>query len=68
MLLIHVENPYQGGITFEDGLPQTTKADNRYHGFGMRSMRMIAEQYDGVLTANADDGVFSLDVLLPLPA
>ncbi|OZG65274.1 ATP-binding protein [Bifidobacterium eulemuris] len=66
MLLIHVENPYEADLLFDDGLPRTTKSDHRYHGFGMRSMRMIAQQYDGVLTVDAADGVFSVDILLPL--
>ncbi|RSX54613.1 GHKL domain-containing protein [Bifidobacterium samirii] len=68
MVLIHVENPYVGELRFDDGLPQTSKADRRYHGFGTRSMRMIAEHYDGVLSMDARDGVFSVDVLLPMHA
>lgn len=66
MVRIHIENPYDADLTFDDGLPRTTKDDRHYHGFGMRSMRMIAKQYGGVLTVVADDGVFAVDVLLPL--
>ena len=68
MVLIHVENPYAGEVRFDDGLPRTSKADKRCHGFGTRSMRMIVERYDGVLTMDARDGVFSADVLLPMHA
>ena len=66
MLLIHVENPYAGMVQFDGDLPKTSKSDMRYHGFGVRSMKMIAERYDGVLTIDASHGVFSLDILLPL--
>nr|WP_239519472.1 ATP-binding protein [Bifidobacterium ramosum] len=67
MLVVHVENPYDGERRFVDGLPVTTKDDTRYHGFGVRSMRMIVEQYDGVLSVKAEDGVFAVNVLIPMP-
>lgn len=67
MILIHVENQYLGELSFEEGLPQTTKRDKRYHGFGMKSIRMIAEKYHGFLSAGSKDNMFSLDILLPVP-
>lgn len=67
MILIHVENQYLGELSFEEGLPQTTKKDKRYHGFGMKSIRMIAEKYHGFLSAGSKDNIFSLDILLPVP-
>jgi hypothetical protein len=63
MLSLHVENPCFEKPQFADGLPLTTKNDTDYHGFGMRSMRYVAEKYGGVLTAAWEDGIFSLDVL-----
>lgn len=66
MLAIRVENPYRGSLEFEDGLPRTTKGDERYHGFGMRSIRMIVERYGGYLSIDADGGVFLLTALIPL--
>lgn len=68
MLLLHFENYYEGERSFLDGLPQTTKDDRRYHGFGMKSIRMICEKYGGYLSAKAENGLFSLDILLPLSA
>ena len=44
--VIHVENPYSGEITFQDGLPQSRR-DPKYHGFGMKSMVRVAERYQG---------------------
>lgn len=66
MLAIRVENPYRGSLEFEDGLPHTTKGDERYHGFGTRSIRMIVERYGGYLSIDASDGVFLLTALIPL--
>ena len=65
-LLIHMENTCPTQPTFEDGLPSTTKGDRDYHGFGMRSMRYIAEKYDGTLSARWEDGTFILDVMFVL--
>lgn len=66
MAMIRVENPFAGEIAFRDGLPVTTKDDERYHGFGTRSIRMIADRYDGTMSIVARGGVFRLTVILPL--
>ena len=69
MVSVHVENYFDGQVSFGgEGLPQTRKADEANHGFGTRSMRMIAEGLGGSLNCNASGDVFSLDALLPLPA
>lgn len=66
MLMIHFENYHMGVVSFDDGLPETTKKDKRYHGFGMKSIRMITEKYHGYLSAGSKDGIFSLNILLPI--
>lgn len=60
---IHVENPYETDICFEEGLPQSRR-DHRFHGFGMKSMKHMAEKYNGDIITTARDGVFYLDVVL----
>lgn len=67
-LAVRIENYYDGDLTFEDGLPLSIKEENGYHGFGMKSMRMIAEKYDGCLTVNIDGQFFSLNILFPFPS
>lgn len=66
MVSVHMENPFEGEITFEEGLPRSER-DPRYHGFGMRSMERIVQKYGGTLSASRKDGVFSLDLLLFAP-
>lgn len=61
---IHVENYYSGGIVFENGMPVTDK-DKNFHGFGMKSMLRIVEQYGGALNVTATDELFILDIALP---
>lgn len=49
---IRLENTYAGELKFEGGLPVTTKADSRNHGYGLKSIRQTAQ---------------NMAVLLPLP-
>ena len=67
-LYLHLANPCREKPRFVEGLPQTSKKDADYHGFGVKSMRFIAEKYGGALTTGWEDGIFSLDVILPIPA
>ena len=67
MVLIHVDNEYVGEIRMEGGLPQSTKGDTLNHGFGMRSMSLIAEKYGGTLSTAAEGNIFNLNILIPVP-
>ena len=67
LISVHIENCCDAAPEFEDGLPKTTKGDERWHGYGMRSMRLIAEKYGGGLSVSVEDGMFNLDAVLPLP-
>lgn len=66
IVLVQEENYFDGTISFEDGLPLTTKQDKDYHGFGMRSLRMIAAKYGGELTTYVTDDIFHLNIILPV--
>ena len=65
MFLIRLENRCSIVPEFQDGLPVTGKKDKRYHGFGVKSIRYIAEKYHGEMFMNVHDGKFILNVLLP---
>lgn len=66
MLMIHFENCYNGILSFDSDLPKTTKQDKRYHGFGMKSIKLITEQYGGYMKVNAGEDLFTLNILIPL--
>ena len=68
MLIIQEENYFDGQLDFKDGLPQTIKDDKNYHGFGMRSIKMIVHKYDGELTASVADDIFHLNIIFSLDA
>ncbi len=63
MLFIHMENECSDELRFEDGLPVTTKEDKRFHGFGTRSIRYIAQKYGGEVEMSHQNGKFILDIL-----
>ncbi len=64
---IFVENRYIGKIRFRHNLPLTSKADTNFHGFGIKSMKSIAEKYGGSIVATTEDGWFKLSILVPSP-
>ena len=63
-LLIEIKNPYAGEVAMRDGLPVSQREG---HGYGCRSIRSIAGQNGGLCTFDAECGVFTLRVMLPLP-
>ncbi len=68
MACIQVRNCYDGEVLAEkDGTFASTKRDAGLHGYGTKSLRLIAERYDGTCTFDAADGIFRVSILLPLP-
>ncbi len=62
---IHVDNPFVTEPKFgADGLPKTIKADVNFHGFGMHSMKTLAEKHGGTLTCTICENIFNLNILL----
>lgn len=61
MIFVIVKNYYKSNLCFVDGLPLTTK-DNKFdnHGYGMKSIRKIANQYHGDISISANDDIFTL--------
>lgn len=65
MVSINICNQYEGTIELDDdGFPITTKEDRDYHGIGTKSMRNIAERYNGICSVALNNGTFILNVLL----
>lgn len=59
------ENRIIGNVNFKDGLPITTKEDNRYHGYGMKSIQMTVNRYHGNLSIKAYNNRFVLSIFFP---
>ncbi len=58
---------FAGGAapSFTDGLPDTTKAEERgFHGYGLKSVRQIARKYHGDVSVSIEDDVFKVSVYM----
>lgn len=65
-LRIRVENRCGENLVVQKALPKTTKADRRFHGYGLKSICHTAEKYGGSATVHAENGWFELRILIPL--
>lgn len=66
-LTITIKNSYLGDIVYDEkGLPVTTKENPIYHGYGTKSISLIAEKYDGNVSFITKNEMFHLNVLLPI--
>ena len=63
MVFVNVYNCFEGNIVFRNGLPITTKGDNDNHGYGLKSVELLAAKYGGKMNIKAEDGVFSVSIL-----
>ncbi len=66
-LSIQSNNFVEEELTFDHGLPITTKRRKDIHGFGMKSIKHLAEKYKGTMYAEVKDHIFTLQILLPIP-
>ena len=62
LLLIEVENPFDGAVKEKDGVFRSSK--RKGDGVGLQSVRHIAERSGGASTFTYQDGVFRARVML----
>ena len=61
---IFISNYYQGKIILDNnGMPKTTKANNGYHGYGLKSIKLIVDKYDGDFKIDIKDSIFMIQIL-----
>ncbi len=63
-VVISEENPYEI-IDNNNGHFFTTKKDKINHGYGLRSMEIVVEKYEGAFETKADNGIFKVTIVLP---
>lgn len=63
---IQTNNYCDEALELENGLPRTTKADKAGHGFGLKSIRYLAEKYGGRMCVSVQDHIFILQIMLSL--
>ena len=66
-IVMRVENYYDSTLKKDaEGNLRTTKRDNKHrHGFGVKSIRHIVQQYGGEVTIRTEDHWFVLTALIP---
>ncbi|OZG65266.1 ATP-binding protein [Bifidobacterium eulemuris] len=64
LIVISVDNHFEGTVEMRDGLPVTTKADAASHGLGLKSIRHIARRYGGDILVAAEPPVFTVQISL----
>ena len=63
---LRIENYFDGHVIFRENLPVTQRGED-FHGFGMKSMKLIAQRYGGDIRASVHDDIFILDIFLIRP-
>ena len=66
LLMIQVENYLENELILDDALPKTTKKNKSYHGYGLKSIHLAAEKYNGSMTIQGKDNWFTLQILIPV--
>ena len=67
IILVHMENFCDEKLVFKDGLPVSTKGDERFHGFGLKSVSYITKKYDGNIRIHQENGLYCADIIFPIP-
>lgn len=65
MLSVRCDNYFSGQLRLAGGLPVTSKQNAAEHGFGLKSMQLIAKKYGGQLTVSAEGEIFTLTAVIP---
>ena len=65
MLLFQFENYYEALSKNGEKSFLTTKEQNGYHGFGLKSIEHTAEKYGGIMNVCTDNHIFLLQVMIP---
>lgn len=61
-IIIKSENPYSGQLKKEGKKILTIKKDKTRHGYGLKSIKSIAEKYGGFMKLSYDDKIFTIEV------
>ena len=65
-VLISCENYFESQLQFENKSLVSTKRDGNIHGFGIKSVKYIAERYEGDVLIDTNNNWFKICILLPI--
>lgn len=64
-VMIGIENYYEGTLRTDGENFLTTKKDEQYHGYGIKSIKYTADRYDGAVYINTDNNWFDIKIAIP---
>ncbi len=64
---IHIENFFNGKISYVNGFPQTNKNQPAYHGYGLKSIKYMLERYHGNISFEDQNDIFCVNIIIPIP-
>ncbi len=67
ILSIVIENTKKNDVVVENGRLLSSKFDKHSHGFGIENIKMAVEKYQGIVSIEYTDDLFTLAISLPLP-
>ncbi len=62
-IFMQIQNSYAGEVVIRNGLPVSLRDG---HGYGCRSIQTIVQHNDGLCSFEADNGIFSLRIAIPI--
>jgi len=65
-LIVKMENPYTHLLKNSNGQFKSTKENSEYHGYGLKNVRSIVEENEGIFKAYTDSGKFVVEIALLL--
>lgn len=66
IVILRVENYFIDTLSPFEELPQTSKNDKESHGYGLKSIKHVAEKYNGNMSISVKDNWFTLNILIPM--
>ncbi len=63
LISVSETNYYEGSLHLINGLPKTTKDDLTHHGYGLRSIKLITEKYNGTFELSTENNHFVIALL-----
>lgn len=67
LIYVDIDNYSEEKTEFKNGMPVTSKSDDKYHGFGVKSIRYITEKYGGAFSVSQENNTFMLHLLFTSP-
>lgn len=63
MITVSEKNAYEGNLKVQNGVIRSNKPDLVHHGYGLKSIKMVAEKYNGTMEIDYSNNIFLVTLL-----